>query len=111
MPPLSRIQQKALIIYAKVLELAAVGGTDYSSAISTTLVSDALSTTCGMNDGDLEAALVNINFLNAEAAGATVPASLNAKMNAVRCLIAVDEALLNKLDLFLTCQLGEHAAQ
>lgn len=109
--PLTPFQQKALIIYAKALELAAIGGADYTASLSTTLLSDANSATCGMDEANRIAARVNLALFYAAEAGATVPAALNTKMNAIRCLAEADQHALDEADLWLTCQLGTHAAQ
>lgn len=102
-------QQKALLIYAKALELAAIGGTNYANALATGLVSDAVSMTCGMDEANRDAARVNLAFINAANAGAAVPGSINAKLIAVRCLEHIDPKVLDSMDLLLTCRLGIHA--
>lgn len=107
-------QRRALYLYARVLELAAIGGTDYASALTTTLLTDAQGMTCRLNEDQIAAAKTNLAFINAAAAGASVPSTLAEKMEIVKCLDDLaqnDPQLTDLVDLFLTCQLGEHATQ
>ena len=104
-------QHKALSVYAKVLQLASVSGaTNYLSTMSTTLLSDAATMTCGMEQADRDAAKLLIEFNNATAAGATVPATMSAKL-AVCCKLteATDDQLDQALVLLL-CRLGRSAS-
>lgn len=103
-------QQMCLKIYAKVLELAAIGGTDYSAVLATTLVSDAQTLELGFTADEITAANIAINFQNATAAGASVPASINTKLSNIGKLIFVDDVLLSKIDTMLNCKLGVHKA-
>lgn len=100
-------QQKALLIYAKALELAAIGGTNYNAVLATTLVDDA---PCWLTEDQKIAGRVNLAFVNAAAAGATVPSDLDDKMAAIKCIMLVDPEKLDAMDLWLTCQLGRHKA-
>lgn len=100
-------QQKALLIYAKALELAAIGGTDYTDALSTTLVEDA---PCWLTVDQKIAATINVAFVNAAGSGATVPADLDDKIAAIKCLLLVDPEKMDAILLWLTCQLGKHKA-
>lgn len=112
-PPLNEAQQKALIVYAKVLELAAIGGSNYTNQLTGSLITDAKSATCGMKQENRDAARVNIAFRNADEAGAPIPLTLQAKLAAVRCLVeanAADGGLLDEMDLLLTCKLGRAMA-
>lgn len=103
---LNPAQQWALLVYAKVLELAAIGGTDYTNALTTTLLTDAA---CPPTTEDaIMAANINVAFNNAAAAGATVPSTISLKLNAVRCLQYVPGGVekLKRIDLLLNCKLG-----
>jgi len=102
-------QQKALIIYAKTLQLAILGGTDYVGRLSL-LVSDAAALTCGMGEEDRMASRVHIEFVNAAAAGANVPIGINAKQAQINCLVELDQKSLDEIDLMLTCKLGRAKA-
>jgi hypothetical protein len=101
-------QQKALKVYARVLELAAIGGTDYSATMSSTLLSDAAVLANGYEESDRDAALVGLAFTKATAAGASVPSTLNAKIAAANCLVSADERQLEEAILLLECKLGFH---
>lgn len=103
-------QQKCLLLYAMVLELAALGGTDYRNTMATTLVSDAASLELGFTVDEMEAALINLGFVRATAAGASVPASIQTKLLNLGNLINVDPLLLDKMFVLLTCRLGVHKA-
>jgi len=105
---LNPAQQWALLVYGQVLELAAIGGTDYSAALKTTLQSD---TACPPIDDDaMLAALINIQFNNATEAGATVPETIQTKIAAAACLQYVPGGVerLKRIALLLTCKLGRH---
>lgn len=107
---LNPIQQKALLVYAKVLELEAIGGTDYTAALTTTLLED---TACPPYTADhIRAANVAVAFNNADAAGATVPTDIQDALAAVKCLQHVPGgmATLDRIDVFLNCSLGQSKA-
>ena len=100
------IQQKALLIYAKVLELAAIGGIDYTAELVGDLLTDSA---CPPTEPDnIRAANVAVAFANATSAGATVPDTIQTKIDAVKCLQNVSGGLerLEQIDLLLNCQLG-----
>lgn len=104
------LQQQCLLIYAMVLELQAIGGTDYRTTMATTLVSDAASLELGFSVDELEAALINLGFVRAAAAGASVPASVQTKLLNLGNLVNVDPLLREKILVMLTCKLGVHKA-
>jgi len=103
-------QQKALKIYANMLELAIIGGTDYVGRLPL-IVQDANALCCGMLDADRDAARIQIAFNQAAAAGANVPATLNAKQAQINCIVEWDDKQMDEVDLLLTCALGQHATQ
>ena len=80
------IQQQALLIYGKVLELAAIGGTDYTAALTTTLLTDAAPVVGALSADNVTAANISTQFVNAAAAGASVPSTIQSKIAAVKCL-------------------------
>lgn len=111
MPTINALQQRALKIYAMILQLQAIGGTDYrGSNLVGTLVTDATQLTCGMRQPDMDAALIHILFTQAAGAGATVPADINAKSAAINCLLNVNPDLMSRMELLLTCKLGVRKA-
>lgn len=101
-------QQKSLLIYAMALELNALGGTNYTNSLSTTLLSDSARLLAGFRQADRDAAAVQIAFNNATAAGASVPSDLNGKIAAVACLSAADPNALDNAYIALLCALGVH---
>jgi hypothetical protein len=103
---ISEKQQKALIVYAKALQLAAIGGTNYLSILSTMLFSDAATMLCGFDEADRDAARVHLEFVKAAAAGASVPATINLKQAQINCLVEADDKQLDEADVMLTCKLG-----
>lgn len=99
-------QQKALLIYAKVLQLKAIGGTDYTGKLSTLLLTDAATFSCGAEEEDLRAARIKIEFDKATALGAAVPPDIQLKQAQINCLMLADPAALDEADTLLTCKLG-----
>lgn len=107
---LSPTQQKAAAIYLMALELAALGGTDYTSVMTTTLVEDANSVFEKATPDQYALAALNIAYNNAVAAGATVPDTIN-EINAATGCCFQGGSNLDAIYLFLMCQLGQHATQ
>lgn len=107
---LSPKQAKALDLYAKVLELAAIGGTNYLTLLTSTLLSDAATMTCGMEQADRDAARLVIAFNNAAAAGATVPSTMAGKLDIAKCLVEATDKQLDEALVLLLCQLGRAKA-
>lgn len=103
-------QQKAYKIYANILELASIGGVDYTGRF-TLLLADAASLGCGMLEPDREAARVQIALNNATAAGASVPATLNALQAKANCIVEWNDQQLSEVEMLLECALGKHSAQ
>jgi len=102
------VEQKALLIYAKVLELAAIGGTDYTAQLTGTLLT---ASACPPYEPDnIRAGNVAVAFANAASAGAVVPSTIQTKIAAVKCLKNVDGGLarLEQIELLLNCKLGRH---
>jgi len=69
---LDKQRQKALLAYAMALELAAIGGTNYTSVLTTTLIEDAVQVVCAITEDQRTAARINLAFVNAAADGASV---------------------------------------
>lgn len=99
-------QQKALMIYAKVLQLKAIGGTDYTGKLSTLLLSDADTFACGAEEETLRAGRIKIEFDKAMALGAAVPATIQLKQAQINCLLLADQLRLDKAETMLNCKLG-----
>lgn len=106
---LNPTQFKAAMIYFKVLELAAIGGTNYTAALTTTLVADAVALTKTMDPNQRRIAMLNIARNNAINAGASVPASVNALNLATACCLQA-YGDLDALLILLECKLGTSKA-
>lgn len=95
----------ALLVYGMVLELAAIGGTDYREEMTDQLLIDAA---CRFTQDERVAGLIARQFANATAAGATVPDDLDDKVAAIKCLEHVPGGMdkLEQIYLLLFCKLG-----
>lgn len=104
-------QRRALMVYFMVLELAALGGEDYTAQLGPdgTLADDSK---CNLTlDPTQQAlALLLVSQNNASDAGATVPATNTALATAIACLQNQPPAMLEAMYLTVFCQLGRHAA-
>lgn len=104
-------ERKALFIYFAVLELAALGGEDYTGELGPdgALVEDsACNNTLDPYQKELAALLIAQN--NASDAGATVPDTNSELAEAIACLKNQPPAMLDSMLLLVQCQLGRHAA-
>lgn len=101
--------QKYLQVYFNVLELAALGGFDYSAVLDSTLINDAVQLADTMNLSHRRTATLAIHRNNAINAGATVPTDPDELKDAIKCMenYNLDP---NALILLLLCRLGSHAA-
>lgn len=96
-------------VYLDILQLQAIGGTDYRSAIAT-LAAAGNTLSCGFKPDDFQAAELVIAANNATAAGATLPATQPAFSEAVKCLENYTDYQLQQMLLLLYCQLGRGKA-
>lgn len=106
-------QQLALLNYAMVLQLNAIGGTNYTPGSAKGLdglVQDTMSIECGTSPDEEMAARVSIAFANAQAAGAVIPANASVALTNIARFSNRDETTLKMVNLFLTCNLGVHKA-
>jgi len=102
-------QQMALKLHAMAIELAAVGGTDYTADFESMIdASEALGH--WMNCDQVKAAEVLIHYTNAANAGGSVPAATGDKLEAAKKLIEYDFDRLEKAYLFLLGSLGYHSS-
>lgn len=97
---------KALQVYFMAKELAAIGGTDYTSALSTTLVSDATDLFKTMSPDERLTARLSMATQAATNAGATVSSNIQTLMDEIKCLKNVPD--LEACELLLLCKLGYH---
>lgn len=102
---LSEHDQMVRRVYFDMLQLAALGGTNYSSAIST-MAADANTLSCGFQPDNFDAAELVIASNNATAAGATVPTGATLA-DAVKCLDNYTDYQLKQMQLLLYCKLGK----
>jgi len=104
-------QRKAYMVYLNVLELAALGGTDYINELGPNgdLIVDA-KCDISLDPEQKSLALLLINQGNAEDAGATIPATVDDIGTAVQCLVNQSPAQLDAMALHVQCLLGRHAA-
>jgi len=105
---MNRKQLQWSIIYMNVLELAAIGGKDYTSLLTTDLITDTIASTARFTPDQRRTAWFNINRQNANAAGASVPSTPAALIAATACCLQAfsdPEAV----QLMLACRLGQHA--
>lgn len=108
--------QKALILYLKVKELAALGGTDYTRELGNggSLVTAAACVKNQLlnNFGPLgmNMALFSINQDNANSSGAAISTDIQTLATEIECLKDFDPTTLDAMDIVITCLLGRHAA-
>lgn len=107
---LSTHDQQALMVYFKAAELAALGGTNYLAALSTTLVTDAACAYNKLNPSQYVLAELVIEQGNANDAGAATSTDIQVLSGLIKCLKNQNETMLKAMDLVLTCKLGRHAA-
>ncbi len=103
-------ERQALMIYFNVLELAALGGTDYTGELGPSgdlALDSACDNTLDPLQKDLALLLINMN--NASDAGATVPDTQDALAQAISCLKNFPPAMLDAMALNVQCLLGRHA--
>lgn len=100
-------RRKALKVYLMALQLAAIGGTDYTDFTDDTL-NEAATAYCGLlKDRDaLAVAWLVIEANNAEEAGATVPSDIQDIAEAIKCLKNYPDWKLQLMELLLRCELG-----
>ena len=103
-------QRKALMIYFNVLELAALGGTDYRNELGPA-GSLAIAAACNdtLDTHQQELALLWIAQNNADDAGATIPTAALLP-EAIKCLENQTPGMLDSMLLTVQCLLGRHAA-
>lgn len=107
---LSIHDQQALMVYFKAAELAALGGTNYLSVLSTTLVADSSCAYNQLSRFKRGLAELVIQQGNANDAGAATSSNIEVLSGLISCLKNQNETMLAAMDLVLTCQLGRHAA-
>lgn len=107
----------ALLVYFNAAELAAIGGTNYLSALTTTLNTDA-NVFQNLSNDQLGVGVVGsafpgvatlaINYNNANAAGAALSSNIQTLSAAISALKMMTERQLAQAYLLLQCRLGKH---
>lgn len=106
-PCLSLKQQQAILMRLMILELAALGGPDYTDDLAS--LNESVAAIRGLSTEQQMGALIGIYTENATEAGASVGTTNQLLEQSVAYTGIQDD--LNQFLLFLTCQLGVHAAQ
>jgi hypothetical protein len=116
-PTLSDHQKMALLVYLNAIELQAVGGTNYISSLTTTLITDSKIFNNLSNDqlgvgivGEpfTGVATLAIAYNNATNAGGAPPTNQNAVAAAIHELVHATSRELAQAYLLLQCKLGRH---
>ncbi len=115
---LTPLQRKSLLIWFRAKELAAIGGTNYTAVLASTLLTDSNSFVgkasfnidheYGLSE--FETAQLVIEKNNAVAAGASISSDINALMISIAPLSGANQRQLDAMLLFLLCRLGVHKA-
>lgn len=90
--------QLALLVYALALAADSAASTSYATTLSTTLIEDATSNLCGLPDEQLQAGLIDTIFDYTSDA-----TTLDEKMEAIKCLLPVNDGTLHLLIYYLIC--------
>ena len=103
-------QLKAQIVYLMAVQLMAIGGTDYTNNLAQTLYQDSQTGTIGFDKPHVMSAEADIWLNQANAAlaagpGGTVP-GFQDRMAIIACLQTIPELDLDKMKLWLLCNLG-----
>lgn len=108
-------QRLALTVWYKAKELAAIGGTDFTSDLLGTDVASLLYAETQVlltaNDDELKTAMLAIAYNNAVAAGASVSSDPAIFSQNIKCLINAPTPVLQRFLILLECQLGQGEAQ
>ena len=113
-------KRKSLLIWFKVNELAAIGGTDYRTVLASTLIRDATTfagqaTSPSVTDSydvgtQFDQAKLAIAFNSATTAGASLSTNINTLMGSIAPLSKATERQLDSILIMLECKLGAHKA-
>lgn len=114
-------RRKCLMVYLMAAELKGIGGTDYTSKLTSPAAGGLLGDTIlNLNPGgntdskDLFGCHriglyeLGVQLNNALASGGTTATDINTRMQQIKCLINVNENTLDMMLVWLGCQLGVH---
>lgn len=93
-------------VWFNILELQALGGTDYRSVVASTLIADANCLADNFDLSQYRTATLAVHRNNAVNAGATVPTDPNVLKDAIKCFEDYPDP--KNLILLLLCKLGSH---
>lgn len=110
-------QRKALMVFFKASELNAIGGTNYLNGLISPAAGGLIGDTVALFDeksskdnigcrhvGTFELAVAR----NTAVAAGVADANIQIRMQSIKCLYNVGENMLERMILFLDCQLGVH---
>jgi hypothetical protein len=92
-------------IYAKAVQLKAIGGGDYTTGLSTTLVT-AVACLIPLYPDQRDSIRTAIEYNKASNAGATISSNPSTVAISTKCLKGVPNNTLEVMEIFLDCQLG-----
>jgi hypothetical protein len=114
------IRRKALMVFFKATELKLIGGTDYTGNLIGSGATGLVGATVQFADSKVGLDNIGTRYIgtyelaiahaNAVAAGMPLVATISARMAQIACLLNVNESLLDRMNVFLECQLGVHKA-
>ncbi len=103
---LTKNQQVAVKIYFMAAQLAAIGGTDYTGVLGSTLITDSRCRAQAYTPDDFRAVDIVIEKNNAVSAGASISSNIDTVVTQVKCLQNAQLAQLRAAEQYLRCQLG-----
>lgn len=95
-------QKRAIRIYGKASYLVFLGGTDYRTLLTTTLLSDAAVLTKGMDMAQLNDVL---DYLTVRESSSSVP-SIATLLTATKCLVEADPMAMKRAEVLLDSQVA-----
>ena len=117
---LDPFRRKCLLVFLKACELKGIGGTDYTTKLTsgasggligdTTTLIDEKTSLSDVGTRVIGSYEVSIAQASAIAAGGTTNVGIQTRMVSIQCLINVRESMLDRMLVFLECSLGVHKA-
>ncbi len=94
-----------MLLYFMAQQLKAIGGPDYTTSMSTTLLTNSRCKEL-LNSDQMMSAEIVIEKNNAVAAGASISSNINVNTAAIDCILNATESQLQGAYLQLRCELG-----
>jgi hypothetical protein len=118
---LSTFQRKCLLVWFKASELKGIGGTDYTAVLTGAKPGGLIYDTTQFADEKVSKDDIGycshigtwqlaVARNSAVASGGDVDAGIRTRMQQIKCLYNVNEDMIDRMLLFLECQLGVHKA-